>query len=369
MARRKHRKVYKPFKRASKPGTAAGTIKPESGALAPVIDLFVYDEYRLERLKDATIEQIQAMRGSARVLWVNIHGLGDAALIKRIGEMFDLHELALEDTVNVHQRAKVEEFDGFMFLVARMVERNSVSQDLETEQISMFVGRNFLITFQEQPGDCFNAVRNRLRGSDMRLRARGADFLAYTLLDSVVDAYFQPLERYGDSLERMELEFEASAAPDLMDKLHEMRSNLLMMRRAVWPLRDAVTGLLRDHHGLIEADTRLFLRDVYDHTVQLVDVIETYREICADLRELHYVQIGQKTNEVMKVLTIISTIFIPLSFITGLYGMNFDTSRSPYNMPELETRYGYFVVLGIMLTIASGLLVYFYRRGWLSRES
>lgn len=332
------------------------------------MDVFAYDEHQVERVKDVGFDQVRALRGTAKVLWVNIHGLGDAALIKQIGELFGLHELALEDTVNVHQRAKVEEFDSFMFVVARMIERDTSQHDLETEQLSMFVGRDFLVTFQEQAGDCFNAVRNRLKGADMRLRSRGPDFLAYTILDSVVDAYFKPLERYGDVLEQMELDFEASATPELIDRLHHMRSDLLMMRRAVWPLREAVTGLLRDHHRLIQAETRLFLRDVYDHTIQLVDVIETYREICTDLRELHYVQISQRTNEVMKVLTIISTIFIPLSFVTGLYGMNFDTSASPYNMPELETRFGYLAVLLVMLTMAGGLLYYFYNRGWLSRE-
>lgn len=365
MSKKKRRRLFKPFRRASRPGAAAGTIRPAADAPQPALDLFTYDEHHLTRRKEVSVEQVADARGSARVVWVNINGLGDADVIRAIGSIFSLHDLALEDVVNVHQRAKVEEFEQYLFVVARMVSKNH--DRLETEQLSMFIGQNFLVTFQERAGDCFNGLRNRLR-SDARLRTRGPDFLAYALLDAVVDAYFAPLEAFGDALEQIEEELEVSSSAQLVGRLHQIRSDLLLLRRSIWPQREAISNLLRDNNEFVSGDTRLFLRDVYDHTVQLVDVNETYREICADLRELHYSQISQRTNEVVKVLTIISTIFMPLSFIASLYGMNFDTSASPYNMPELRNPYGYPLVLTCMGLSAALLLFYFYRRGWLKRQ-
>lgn len=365
MSKKRRRRIFKPFRRASRPGAAAGTIRPEADAPHPEIDLFTYDEHHLTRLKQVTVEQVAGARGSARVVWININGLGNADVIRAIGNIFGLHDLALEDVVNVHQRAKVEEFDHYLFVVARMVNRNQ--ERVETEQLSMFIGHNFLVTFQERSGDCFNGLRNRLR-SDVRLRTRGPDFLAYALLDAVVDAYFAPIEAFGDVLEQLEDQLEISTSRQVVGRLHQIRSDLLLLRRSVWPQREAISNLLRDNNEFISGDTRLFLRDVYDHTVQLVDVNETYREICADLRDLHYSQISQRTNEVVKVLTIISTIFMPLSFLASVYGMNFDTSVSRYNMPELSNPYGYPLVLMCMGLTAALLLYYFYRRGWLKRQ-
>lgn len=366
MSKKKRRRIFKPFRRASRPGAVAGTIRPEPDAPTPIIDLFAYDEKHVQRAKQVTVEDVARARGSAPVVWINVSGLGDADVVRSIGHTFGLHELALEDVVNVHQRAKVEEFEHYLFVVARMV-RNQ-QERLESEQLSMFIGANFLVTFQEHVGDSFNGIRNRLRSPESPLRSRGPDFLAYALLDAVVDAYFAPMEGFGDALERIEDQIEVHSTPELIGRLHQIRSDLLMLRRSIWPQREAINSLLRGDNRLITSDTRLFLRDVYDHTVQLVDVTETYREICADLRELHYAQIGQRTNEVMKVLTILSTVFMPLSFMTGLYGMNFDTSASPYNMPELRSPYGYPFALAIMAATAFLLMFYFYRRGWLRRE-
>ncbi|WP_164104630.1 magnesium/cobalt transporter CorA [Candidatus Laterigemmans baculatus] len=366
MSKKKRRRIFKPFRRASRPGAVPGTIRPAADAPPPLIDLFAYDEHRVHRAKNVTAEEVARARGSARVVWINVSGLGDADVIRSVGQTFGLHELALEDVVNVHQRAKVEEFEHYLFVVARMVRNHQ--ERLESEQFSLFIGSNFIVTFQEHVGDCFNGIRNRLRSPESPLRSRGPDFLAYALLDAVIDAYFAPIEAFGESLERIEDELEIRPTPELVGQLHQIRSDLLLLRRSIWPQREAINNLLRDDNRLITRDTRLFLRDVYDHTVQLVDVTETYRELCADLRELHYARIGHRTNEVMKVLTIISTIFMPLSFITGLYGMNFDTSASPFNMPELHARYGYPMALAAMATTAGILLYFFRRRGWLHRE-
>lgn len=366
LSKKKRRRLFKPFRRASRPGAVPGTIRPELDAPTPVIDYFAFDEQHVQRAKAVTVEDVAQARGSARVVWVNVSGLGDADVVRSIGHTFGLHELALEDVVNVHQRAKVEEFEHYLFVVARMVKNSQ--ERLESEQVSLFIGSNFIVTFQEHVGDCFNGIRNRLRSPESPLRSRGPDFLAYALLDAIIDAYFAPIEAFGDALERIENRLELHSTPELVGQLHQIRSDLLLVRRSIWPQREAISSLLREDNRLISRETRLFLRDVYDHTVQLVDVTETYREICADLRELHYAQISQRTNEVVKVLTILSTIFMPLSFITGLYGMNFDTSASPYNMPELHARYGYPSALAVMAATGLLLLFVFHRRGWLRRQ-
>jgi magnesium transporter len=236
---------------------------------------------------------------------------------------------------------------------------------LDTEQTTLFLAENALITFQEKPGDCFEPVRARLRQKRGQIRARKADYLAYSLLDAVTDAYFPVLEKYGERIEDLESQVIARPNPDLTTDIHRLKRDLLTLRRAVWPQREMINALARDTTPFIGEQTRVYLRDCYDHTVQLMDMVETYREIATSLTDIHLSGINTRLNEIMKVLTIIATIFIPLTFITGLYGMNFQSEKSPLNMPELSWYWGYPYALTLMAAVAGGLVIYFIRKGWI----
>jgi magnesium transporter len=318
------------------------------------------------------------------VRWLDVAGVANGGVIRAVGARFELHPLALGDVVNVSQRPKTEEYEGRLFIVTRMPavvppqgaddqprrQRRGRSlapapTRLATEQVSLCVGPNFLITFQEAPGDVFEPVRERLRGGGQRLRNSGPDYLAYALLDAVVDSYFPVLEAFGERLEDLEEEVVERPQQAHIAEIHDLKRDLLTVRRAVWPQRDMLAALIRDETPLVTDETRIFLRDAYDHTVQLIDVIETYREIASGLVDIQLSSASNRMNEVMKVLTIIATIFIPLTFIAGVYGMNFDPEASPWSMPELDWAYGYPATLGVMAVIAAGLLWYFRRRGWL----
>jgi magnesium transporter len=294
--------------------------------------------------------------GQFPVVWLNVNGLGDVALIQRIGDIFGLHPLALEDAVNVHQRSKLDTFPGSLFLVARIANPGTV---LDLEQLSFFIGKNFLITFQEKAGDCFEGVRDRLRKSLGNLRRQGPDFLAYCLMDSVIDSYFPMLERYGERLEGIEDRALETCRPGDLHELHAIKRELFHLRRAVWPLRDSLNSLMREPTDLITAETRLHWRDCYDHAVQIIELLETYRELGSDLMDLSLSSMNNRMNEVMRVLTIIATIFIPMTFVASIYGMNFEF------MPELHWRYGYLLALSIMGVVALVMLVWFWRKGWL----
>ena len=390
------RKASKPFRRRTKPGAAPGAFRVDPQAPAPVVSVIAYGPApdQIDEIDNCDPENLSEIIHRYPVTWVNVDGLGDAAVIERMGEMFGLHPLALEDVVHVHQRAKVEDYDDKLFVVARMawfannggqngtaVEGGSQEDVLrlvrkeppvemrpETEQVSLFLGKGFVLTFQERPGsDSFEPVRTRLRRRRGRLRELGADSLAYSLLDAIIDGYFPVIEELGGRLEQLDEDIISRIGQDHLQRLHRLRGDLLVLRKNLWPLREAIHSLIRDPHPLISEETHYFLRDCYDHTVQLLDVVETYRELGADLREYHYAQVSTRTNEVMKVLTIISTIFIPLTFIVGVYGMNFDT-KLPGNMPELEMPYAYPVTMAVMGVIGAVLLFWFWRKGWLRRE-
>jgi magnesium transporter len=239
----------------------------------------------------------------------------------------------------------------------------TLGETLETDQMSLFLGKSFIVTFQQYPGDCFDPVRERLRKSRGSIRRAGTDHLAYALLDAVVDAYFPVVEKYGRQLDQLDDVIDKSVSHTAVAQIHGVRQELLVLRRTVWWMRELLNSLTRDM-PLIENETRVYLRDCYDHTLQLIDVIETDRELCSDLREFHYAKLTWRTNEIMKVLTGIATIFMPLSFVTGIYGMNFDTSVSPWNMPELEWYYGYPFALGLLALVATGFLTWMRSRGW-----
>ncbi|HSR71864.1 MAG TPA: magnesium/cobalt transporter CorA [Kiloniellales bacterium] len=349
-------------RRRAPPGSTPGTLIADPDAQRPRVRIIGYGPDDLEERTIERIEEIEPLIGRWPVTWVNVEGLADLDLIRGLGALFGLHRLALEDVVNVHQRAKVEEYEDHLFIVTRMVEANAAP---ETEQMTLFLDERCLLTFQERHGDGFDPIRERIRGHRGQIRSMGPDYLAYALLDAVIDGYFPVLEAYGEELE--EIEDAVMSAPESaqVGEIHGLKRDLLSLRRAVWPQREMIHGLGRDGLRYVSDQTRIYLRDCYDHTVQLIDVLETYREIASGLVDIYLSSVSARMNEVMKVLTIIATIFIPLGFVASVYGMNFDPDVSPWNMPELRWAFGYPMALGIMTLVALGLLAYFRAKGWL----
>jgi magnesium transporter len=358
-------KINLRFRRRTPPGAMPGTVAVDPQGARPVVRVMAYGPDELEEREVDDLDSLAKLVGRSPVTWVDVQGLGDAETITRLGEIFQLHPLALEDVVNTHQRPKVEDYGQFLFVVVRMI---VPGERLDTEQVSLFLGANFVITFQERPGDCLDPVRKRLRQATGRVRSAGADYLAYALLDAVVDAYFPAMEQYGEWLDTLDTEISAQPGSNVVVRVHQMRNDLLMLRRAIWPFRDDIGGLVREPNPLVSEETRVFLRDCYDHTVQIIDLVETSREMCSDLRDYYLSTVNNRMSEVMKVLTIMATIFIPLGFIAGVYGMNFDPGASGWNMPELGWSFGYPFALGLMAAVAGGQLWYFWRRGWLGRS-
>ncbi len=352
-------------KRRSTPGAAPGTLVPDPHAIHPKVTLIAYGPEELEESTIEDIKEVEGALGRFPVIWVNVDGLADHQLIVDLGSIFGLHPLALEDVVNTHQRPKVDDYESNILIVTRLA---PVVGEHGTEQLSVFLGNNFVVTFQERHGDCFNPVRERIRHGRGRIREAGVDYLAYALLDTAVDGYFPALEKYSDILE--DLEEQVLDDPDVavVGRIHGLKRELLEFKHAIWPQRDLFGVLIRDTMDLITDQTTVYLRDCYDHTVQLMDLTETHRETASGLLDTYHSSISTRMNEIMKVLTIIATIFIPLSFIAGVYGMNFDPQVSPWNMPELSWYYGYPYAIGLMASLAGGLLFYFYRKGWIGRR-
>jgi magnesium transporter len=349
-------------RRRAPPGSSPGTLVADPGAQRPVVRVIGYGPADVQEVEAARLEDIASSRGKWPVVWVNVDGLADMDFIRAIGGMFGLHRLALEDVVNVHQRAKVEEYEDHLFIVSRMV---ALDDAPHTEQFTMFLGEGYLLTFQERSGDCFDPVRDRIRRHRGQIREAGADYLAYALLDAVIDGYFPVLEDYGEELEALEDVVMSAPTRGHVNQIHEMKRDLLALRRAIWPQREMISALSRNATKQITEPTRLYLRDCYDHTIQLIDILETFREVASGLVDVYLSSISAHMNEIMKVLTIIATIFIPLSFIASLYGMNFRSDLSPWNMPELSWTFGYPMALGLMAAVAVALLYFFRRRGWL----
>ena len=345
------------------PGTPPGTVIVDPEAAQPTIRVLAYgsDDVLEEKVSDP--HRVRDFLDKQPVTWVDVEGLGDASTIHTLGEMFGVHRLALEDIVSLHQRPKVEQYGEQLFIVARAV---YLGEQLDTEQINLFVGKNFVLTFQEgRPGDCLEAIRERIRKRGGRIRDAGRDYLAYALLDAIVDSYFPILEEYGERLETLEDEILLHPQVDTVARVHSIKRDLLTLRRAMWPQRETFNALLRGEASVMTAETRLYMRDCYDHSVQILDLLETYRELGSDLIDIYLSMVSNRTNEIMRVLTVISVIFIPLTFIAGVYGMNFDTEKSPWNMPELEWYWGYPSALLLMLLVTLGQLMFFRRRGWL----
>ena len=372
-------RLANPFRRkADSKNTAPGTVRVDPAAPKPVLTGVGYGgPGKLAEVPLAPAD-VPAFLEAHPVSWVNVDGLGDAKILSAVGEVFGLHPLELEDVTHTHQRAKLEEYADHLFVVADMTK--PVPPDpggepgggppvpqYKTEQISLFLGKGWVLTFQEEVGDCLGPVRERLRKKRGRIRDRGADYLFYALIDAVLDGYFPVVESLGDRLDVLDAEISDNSGRGVVARLHRLRGELLVVRKLLWPHREMTNALLRDR-PLITPETQVFLRDAHDHAQQLLELAETYRELCSDLRDFHYAQVNTRSGEVQKVLTIVATIFIPLSFVAGLWGMNFDNRASDYNMPELEWAYGYPFALALMAAIALGLLFFFWRMGWLRRE-
>lgn len=351
-------------KRYHKPGTAPGTLlPPEEPASGPArITLMEYSPTHLEERRIERVEELEAYCETPEVTWVNVDGLQDVASIDKLGKMFGFHPLALEDVINCGQRPKLEDYGTYHFMVFKSVRlRDGV---LETEQISFFLSGNFVITLQEIPGDSFEAVRERIRRGRGNIRRMGPDYLTYALIDALIDEFFPVLEAYGERIEDLEDEVVQNPTPETLREVHRIKRELLTLRRSAWPEREVISATQREESHLFKPETRVFLRDCYDHTIQVIDMIETYRDLASGLLDAYLSSASNRLNEVMKVLTVISTIFIPLNFIAGVYGMNFNHQVSPLNMPELDWYWGYPYALGLMLVVALGLVMFFRRKRW-----
>ena len=348
------------------PGTAPATLHPqtEDAAKAPILTLTQYDEHTLLEKTYPNLSELMNQFDPAKVNWIHISGLGDVELLQHLSHHFRIHPLALEDVLNTTQRPKVEHYDDHYFIVSEMIYPLENAR-IAVEQLSLFLGENFLITLREDTGpDIFEIVRTRLRNGQGNSRKMKADYLAYALLDTTIDQFFPILETIGESIEDIEEELLSKPTKATLRSLYENKRFLLQLRRAAWPQREILNTLIRDDTGLICQGTQVFLRDCYDHSIQIIDILENFRELTAGLMDVYLSSLGFRTNEIMRILTVISAIFIPLTFIAGLYGMNFDTTY-PFNMPELALPFGYFICLGIMALVALGMVLFFKRKHWL----
>lgn len=351
------------------PGELPGTIIIDENAEYPTIFLIDYNQTNFIRKQIATPEECVNYLDTESITWVDVQGLGNRDILQSLGKVFDLHPLVLEDVVNMAERPKIEDFDDQLLIIARMVVPKERTCGFYSEQVSLVLGKNYLLTVQEEPEhDCFEAVRTRIEKGKGIIRKQGTDYLAYALLDAIIDGFFPVLELYGERIEELEEEVIVKPTPQTLQQIYQIRRELLQLRRAIWPQRDAINSLIRDSGELISDEVRIYLRDCYDHAVQVMDMVETYRELASGLMDVYLSAVSNKMNEIMKVLTVVSSIFIPLTFVAGIYGMNFNTEKSPYNMPELNWYWGYPICLALMGVIALGLLFFFWRRGWLSNS-
>jgi magnesium transporter len=362
VSRRAERKRRRRRDKARGLHTEAGTLHVDPAAPKPVVHVCAYGPGGFECGEGPDPAELERLRSRWPVTWVHVVGLGDAAVIEALGRTFEIHRLALADVVHEQQRPKVQRWGGVTQIVARMVDEVGSSQ---TEQLSIFVGRDFVLSFEQHKGELFSTLRERLRADVGDVREGKSDFLAYALLDVVIDEFFPVVEQIGDELDQIEDDLPTMAQPQITPRLRQVKQDLLHIRRALWPLRDVLGGLVSGQCPYVQEETRNYLRDCQDHCAQLIDIVGLYRELAADLVDLQLAVASQRMNEVMKVLTVMATVFIPLTFISSIYGMNFDPETSPLNMPELKWFWGYPFALALMAATAAGLLVYFRRRGWI----
>ena len=348
-------------KSSRKKGMAPGTVVHvgERAGHEVRITVIDYDEQGVQEKEVGKIEECWPFKDTPTVTWINIDGLHQVEIIEKIGKQFGIHPLVLEDIVHTGQRPKADDFEKYVYVVLRMLDYDAKKEQVTSEQVSLVLGANFVISFQERIGDVFDAVRDRIRNGKGRVRKVGADYLMYSLLDAVVDNYFEVLEKMGEKLEGLQDRVAEDPSADMLREIHAIKREMAAVRKCVWPVRELVSGLQRGESGLIAETTGVFLRDVYDHAVQVIDTTETLREMISGLLDVYMSSISNRMNAVMKVLTIIATIFIPLTFIAGVYGMNFE------HMPELAWRWAYPAVLVVMLVAGVLMLAYFRKKKWL----
>jgi magnesium transporter len=321
------------------------------------VTVIAYGPHELTEFTAADLPALARLRGRYPVVWVNVDGVGHAGSVRQVGEAFGLHRLALEDVMHLGQRAKVEAYEGHLFIVAKMVRRVA---ELDLEQVGVFLGPDFVVTFQERPGDVFEPLRGRLRAGHARIRERGADYLAYAVLDSIIDHVFPVAEAYADELDALEDQILARPTRAQVGRLHAVKRDLMSLRRALWPLRDALGVLVREPAPLVRPETVVYFRDCQDHAYQVLDLVESYREVGASLTDLYISTVGNRANDIMKVLTVFASIFIPLGFITGVYGMNLDHPDAGF--------WTWRMAVALMALVALALLAFFWRRGWIGRD-
>jgi magnesium transporter len=353
-----HRRIGK---KGLPPGTVTYIGRSQSAGVA--LEVIHADESGVRQNTLRSAEECAAYVDVPGLTWINVDGLHEPAWVTRLGELFHLHPLVLEDIVHTGQRPKLDELDGALFVVLKMLRYNEESRTIEDEQVSFVLKENLLLTFQEKGGgDVFGEVRKRLLSGAGKLAKNGPDYLMYALIDAIVDNYFVVLERMGEDIEEVEEALLESPSPQELETIHGLRREALFLRRFIWPLREVLARLEKGGSPLVKESINPYLRDLYDHTIQVMDTVETFRDMLSGMLDLYLSNVSLKLNETMKVLTMISTIFIPLSFLASLYGMNFK------HMPELETTYGYYVVLGIMASTVMGMVLFFRRKGWLSAQ-
>jgi magnesium transporter len=323
------------------------------------ITIIDYDEVHFQEREIEKIEECFVFRDRPTITWINVDGLHQVEILETLGECYGLHPLVLEDILNTDQRPKMEDYGDYIYIVLKMLDQNNKGNEIVTEQISLILGPNFVFSFQERAGDTFDQIRERIRNSKGRIRKMGADYLAYTLLDSIVDNYFIILEKLGEKIEFLEEELVTRPIPETLQAIHHLKREMIFLRKAVWPLREVVGSMERGEPPLVKETTRIYLRDVYDHTIQVIDTIETFRDMVSGMLDIYLSSVSNRLNAVMKVLTIIATIFMPLTFIAGIYGMNFKY------MPELEWYWGYPAVWLVVVIIGISMLIYFKKKRWL----
>jgi magnesium transporter len=356
------------FDHSLHPHTRPGTIIVPAGAEAPVLRVTCYGPDEIVERHNASLKQIRELRGKHPVMWIEASGFGDAELIEQLGKLLELHRLSLEDMVTIPQRSKIEDFPSHLFALTQIPSYNGC---LSAEQISIFVGAGFVLSWSERPSRVFDIVHKRLQVVRGTTRSAGVDYLFYALLDAVIDSYFPVLEQLGEVFDELDdrVDIDGDVDTKLIDLMRSLRHDVRQLRRVVWPLRDAVDDLVRSPPPMISDEALIHFRDCHDHTVQIMDTLENYRDAGSDVRDYYATAISNRMNETIKVLTIISTIFMPLTFIAGIYGMNFHWSPDkPTNMPELGWKYGYVSALALMGAVAAGQLYFFRRKGWIGRS-
>jgi magnesium transporter len=323
------------------------------------ISVIDYDLSNFEEKEIDKIEECFDFKDTSTVTWINIDGLHDVDVIAKLGKCFEIHPLVLEDILNTDHRPKLEDFENHIFFVLKMLYIDEKSKEIHSEQVSFILGKNFVLSFQESVGDVFHSIRERIRNGKGRIRKMGADYLLYILFDAIVDNYFNILERIGERVESMDEDLISNPTPTTLQEIYHLKREMIYLRKSVWPLREVISSLLRDESRLIKKDTHIFIRDLYDHTIQVIDTIETFRDMVSGMVDMYMSSMSNKTNEVMKVLTIFAAIFIPLTFIAGIYGMNFEY------MPELSIPLAYPLVWVVIIIVSITLILYFKHRKWI----